>query len=84
VEDTVVDGNGRGELVSRSLALPRALFALVLQQRRVLAAVLDRDISLGAMLALFIEECLVGWVDQKAAAVTQPIRPATRNPKRRR
>jgi hypothetical protein len=84
VEDTVVDGNGHGDLVSRSLSLPRLIIALLLQQRRVLSAALDRDISLGAMLALFIEECLVSWVDQKAAAASQPNRPSTRNNGRKR
>ena len=84
VDDAGVDGNGRGEMVSRSLSLPRAVIALLLQQRRVLQAALDRDISLGTMLALFIQECLVPWVDQQAATAREPIQVASRNGRRRR
>jgi len=84
VEDAVVEGNGRGEMVSRSLSLPRVVITLLLQQRRVLSAVLDRDISLGAMLALFIQECLVPWVDQQAEAARQPIRVSSRSGRKTR
>ncbi len=84
VEDAVVEGNGRGDWVSRSLSLPRVVVALLLQQRRVLSAALDRDISLGAMLARFIQESLVSWVDQQAAAARQPIQAAGRSDGRRR
>ncbi len=79
VDEAGVDGNGRGEMVSRSLSLPRAVIALLLQQRRVLSAALDRDISLGAMLALFVQECLVPWVDQQATAAREPVRATSRN-----
>jgi len=84
VDDAGIHGNGRGEMVSRSLSLPRAVIALLLQQRRVLSAALDRDISLGAMLAHFVQECLVPWVDQQAAAAREPIRVASRNGRKTR
>ena len=84
VESTVADEDRHDDRVNRTVSLPRAEVTMVAQQRRRLSAVLDVDLTDGAMLALFIQEGLVGWVDQKAVAATQPSRPATRNDGRKR
>jgi len=84
VEDTVADTDPQDDRVNRTVSLPRAEVALLAQQRRLLSAALNVDLTDGAMLALLIQECLVGWVGQKVVAATRPSRPPTRGEGRNR
>jgi hypothetical protein len=84
VEDTVAGTDQQDDRVNRTVSLPRAEVALLAQQRRLLSAALNVDLTDGAMLALLIQECLVGWVGQKVAEAARPSRPPTRGEGRNR